>query len=105
VVLVALLNQKSNTALLARNDTNSLLPHSQYRSRLSCSLMCSQCSRRVYGRSWVGSWLTYLVGDGALILHQVSQLLINRNLNNIPCGCTCSSGSRGRARTERRLPS
>jgi hypothetical protein len=49
--------------------------------------------------------VAYLVGNGALILPRVSFLLPNLLLENIPCGCTGSSGSKDRARTERRLTS
>jgi hypothetical protein len=83
VVLVGLLDQKGDTALLAGNDTDSLFQHCQ--SQIPCHFRT--CARRL-----CDSWWSYLVGDRALILRTISQLLQDLELVGVPCGCTLPSG-------------
>jgi hypothetical protein len=76
VVLVGLLDQKSDTTLLAGDDADSLLPSCQFHYSTIVRIPTRDFVACVRSRS-VGFGQTYLVGDLALILLQVSQLLPN----------------------------
>jgi hypothetical protein len=83
VVLVGLLGKKSDTAVLAGDDTDSLFEYYQYRLRLfACAL----------GAFMV--WCPYLVGNAALVLPKLANWPQPKSpkLQDVPCGCTLPSG-------------
>jgi hypothetical protein len=75
VVLVALLYEESDTAFLARDDADGLFPLSVPIS-VSSSSGCAKVFVENFGNSWEFV-LSYLVGDLALILQQVSPMHSN----------------------------
>jgi hypothetical protein len=81
VVLVGLLGQESDTAVLAGDDTDSLFQNYQYRLL------------RVLVGAFV-IWWSYLVGNTALVLPKLAKCTspVSPQIENVPCGCTLPSG-------------